>query len=928
MKPMKSNSSPRDNAYSPEALLAAIRSGDQEAVISFFKGMTESQRSAFKATEEGERRRIKQAEEELSKAWEALRSEGVASGLETSTHAATSQVLIDTHKLLSVAKTGLRPLVWCKGSLEDIKKWEGLSYLTMENVLLVFEQRRPPWLQRWAEWEVTREYYRWDVVRCLELSGAIVEPANPHYRLETNCRAGLSSWHADHAEWIELSLAKRFAVQWTAFRSRFWEVFEIEGTSFFSPAGSINLAVINEMISMNLIDRLSVLKATLKPLEREFAAKYAAYFVRLHEGLQATVEERALLLDQYLPLLESTTQATVKFALHTVSKLNNASPQPAYKLLPFLQPVMLAKTKGLVQNAISLISQLVSSDPAEATTAAGVVAGGCLHSSPDVQKSVLKWLGKHQAMIGDQMSGVLTPYFDALSPSVREYTLAMCGSSFRVGHSDTAKSRVLVELTIQPPPPRLSPSRALPYLDGLQDLITAAAHTLEEGATVQEMELVVCALGRLHNLRPDNFGTLTSPLRKRMKQRWERVYWDHRGPYFALLDTWISRSLSPLWSNDYVAKGLSVELGSGPDHLWARHLFHAAQLIITGSSLQLLAEPTHQGGWIDPEVFVRRYLLWQQQGSTPPPFELNWALLRLAPENRDAALSIATTLTGEEGAAIRFALGENETMATTVPLWISSCRSRQHDGTFPELANLHPDLGGDAAVPCEFIWEIYKCITMITENSYGIAGAFAKPVRDQSFPADNVIAMLGVSHWMGTWPASIWPAQSQHFLAFGLHSECCLQALLDPLVECGVSGALALTLGSKVSEPKTRSLATDALLSVMESGRLDVDLLAAMWHRMLELGYSLKHPSIALTTISLISPGHAGVVWRLLTKILSGVPIEQPRDLHFLLQLLQDLAVGMPPLPDATVEWLKAVKTGGKTKNLLSGCLAEQVDIP
>lgn len=76
-----------------------------------------------------------------------------------------------------------------------------------------------------------------------------------------------------------------------------------------------------------------------------------------------------------------------------------------------------------------------------------------------------------------------------------------------------------------------------------------------------------------------------------------------------------------------------------------------------------LSAPTHRGFWIDPEILVDRSRAVAADGSVPPLgiADQCLALLRLAPDRRAEALRVARTLGGEWSAALRYALGGNET---------------------------------------------------------------------------------------------------------------------------------------------------------------------------------------------------------------------------------------------------------------------------
>ena len=76
-----------------------------------------------------------------------------------------------------------------------------------------------------------------------------------------------------------------------------------------------------------------------------------------------------------------------------------------------------------------------------------------------------------------------------------------------------------------------------------------------------------------------------------------------------------------------------------------------AEAVAVGRPFVSLAAPTHAGGWIDPAVLVKR----SRAGPPPSTLDLVAAILRLAPEGRDAALASAAGPDGRErrGRALR-----------------------------------------------------------------------------------------------------------------------------------------------------------------------------------------------------------------------------------------------------------------------------------
>lgn len=671
----------------------------------------------------------------------------------------------DALKPLKQCRARLAAAWHCCASFSDLKKSSLLYDLHQKTTFEIFHQRRPPWLQEWVDWVVHIDSYPWDTVRALALSGICRDPDHPPYQLQTVLLAGLPEWQSKGWNETLLTSSQRrawgaaiedFRKNWAVIGPRFWKVFEIEGTVELSAEwlGSGEFNLVPALCGDGLLDRQRLLGACLQPLEREFAQARGRWFAELHEMLKPTPDERALLLDRYLPLLESTTPATVTFALNAISALHAVRPIPGQRLLPFLRPVMLAKAKATVKAGVKLVHGIVGREPDQLPAAAELMAQGFLHPSQEMQEAAVAWLEKHQAELGAALPGLLEEYVASVAVSLRQRVAALMGHA-RSKAMKAEDSVGSVAPSLHLPAAHLAPSRVIPPISDLEELISLASSAIENLYKLKDPELVVSGIAHWHTQRPDDFETRTSPLRKRLTQ--VRKHLSMFNLFFVdLIACWLTRSDTLFRSSKRVMEHLDDNKGASAVSLWCRHTAHVCELIVQGSPLPLLAAPTHFGGWIDPVVLAQRLNAWQQAGETPPDFELCWALLRLAPENRPEALCLAGHLAGEQGQAVRFALGsDREKIGTNAGLWIAACRSRDPDGTFPELEAMHPGMGGDTAHPCRFAWSIVPGTSWPWFSKITVE----PPIKtDTSFY--NPVAMMA-RHW----GQPMWPAKLDHFFS-------------------------------------------------------------------------------------------------------------------------------------------------------------------
>jgi hypothetical protein len=126
----------------------------------------------------------------------------------------------------------------------------------------------------------------------------------------------------------------------------------------------------------------------------------------------------------------------------------------------------------------------------------------------------------------------------------------------------------------------------------------------------------------------------------------------------------------------------------------------------SGLSLPTLGHPTHAPGWIDPLILVDRLAQYERANAPIDPTDLSLALLRLAFENRPAALAAAKSLTSPLAAALRHALGQPQSIPQSIPhdtphwpLWAAASRAAHPHTQDPAIPSQWLTLGPDIAGP-------------------------------------------------------------------------------------------------------------------------------------------------------------------------------------------------------------------------------------
>ena len=493
---------------------------------------------------------------------------------------------------------------------------------------------------------------------------------------------------------------------------------------------------------------------------------------------------------------------------------------------------------------------------------------------------------------------------------------------------------------------RIDPSVALHPIADLDGLTASAAKIIEGADDPDDLERLLDAFSRLCDQRPDDFARRTAPLRKRATKKFPALGISRASalmPEAAVADligAWIDGRVAPR------ATPAALEDASAPAHralvLWMLRFDALIERVARGVARPLLSAPSHRGGWIAPELLVARWRIWEDARERPPLADQILALQRLAPEGRTPALDAARALTGESGAALRYALGESCAVGENSALWLAACRSRAPRGPLPEFAAKHPRVAAYIHETAEASWEASTKTQTFSGRAYTRfelqirRHATAEATRasdhdDCGYPPE--------SHAMIRWWARSSPANLEPFfeeaagrLALAMQysdvEDRQTAVFLEPLAErhCELHPmaclTLALALGACGSD--LRGHARDRLVGIIADDRLDSDALSETMNRLLATGAScFARWAKNLKGAAEQSPPHARKVCELIQLTLGGTAAVAPQHARELLELLIELlSIARTPLahPRARAR-LESWKAGGKTTRLIKQLL-------
>jgi Family of unknown function (DUF6493) len=498
--------------------------------------------------------------------------------------------------------------------------------------------------------------------------------------------------------------------------------------------------------------------------------------------------------------------------------------------------------------------------------------------------------------------------------------------------------------------PRLNPDRRLQVLDNIDDLIFLVAGFLQNAQlkshSADEIEIVLDAFARLGAERPDDFALRTEAIRVKAEQ----ISASTADPLLRAAAAWTT-GVMPSYRK--TATGAVWAPPTTPADQFLRDRFLAvSQELVQGRSSKLLSTPTHQGGWIDPSVLVQRIAqhpvvgqisagghklsntpivkqllnfvgLTRESAIENTLFDQSLALLRLAPDNRPAALSQLSKLPRSEFTdAFRYALGfDDVAIGETAELWIAAARARYPFGDDLRIEARFPDFGPDATRLAQ-----YKLIltTQTHRDWVQAAKEFKLLQRNPSVPtsgkADNLITVrmhrVDYSLWhlefLIDWRRSITPMNLDAFFAEGIEkigrgtysldktNLPYLEALYEPDVSVNRLAQIMLTLSLASKQKDEHSTAAEALIAAIDDGRLmgtDIGrIMAELFHsKAVQISnhntpflplVSLNRWAKALALVSRCSTYHARAVALCLEELCRDDPDSAPKDLHLLLEIL------------------------------------------
>lgn len=883
----------------------------------------------------------------------------------------------------------------------------------------IFLDRNPEWLSEWVAYEWEQE---WSLLHDFELTrkwvkmGLCERPDVERYyfmfahqtlRLQ-DAKSGPIVSVSDHLLANKDLLAdvwKLFEYDTNAFDANPWfqhknKIYELwpEALKKLSDAGHL--------------DRERLLDTSLEACWRDLNANNLGGMARVHKAMEPTSKERFERQSEYLTLMSHTVGTIAKFGLEMASDLEKDKALDEEKFFTEVQPVFFQELKGNAVYALKLIKRILKNQKKVSGTALNATLEAFRHPNADVQSLAVDILEPYQASFTEDMREEIGQAAEFAPASIKSRLLKLVGESGVVSEialidksemqgalNDLSKSGNTAlridELSdpenrpYVPISPNIMDHKVLTHLAPITpietegELLTAIGHMIEVVDSPDEIERIFDAISRLCGSKSKDFKSKADPLLHRMEATG--------------IGSWITPT-SKVGTTIVLRDFLSAYLtGRKP----SRYRFARAQLtpvlhnmVIAGARVAketarpLLWTATHTGGWIDPEVWIKRLNAFQSQNTPIEAIELSLSMLRLAPDNRDTALAKTSQLEGNIKRIAQFVLGGDvEVLKSDIKsydVWISAARARDPLADWKKTFagwRLQDDLP-DALCPVMYEWNAfvkeetryqtkYKYEKLDITSSIGgentpapnnnVLAAFNKyllpKVTDWSLLPSTALTRLrkprnkwssymfdtGESKWLSyQWPLACHSAQMTgvYQTVMRINDDASTwtpnHGFYDNLFQkgrpWGEPAHLLLFIGLVSKDADVRGIAVDAMIEGIEGGRFDpsryADVLCRLTH---DSWAKLNRLNDSLLQVVSVSPLHAWVLSVLLQNFVANVDLKQRNMFSVLAVLLEaQSTIGQPlnkPAKDA-LGTIKGSSKAAKTARSLIGMDISYPDMP
>ncbi|MES2571622.1 MAG: DUF6493 family protein, partial [Verrucomicrobiota bacterium] len=862
-----------------------------------------------------------------------------------------SQITHGRHAVLACCPFGdVKKLPWSEMLM---MQWVGST--RQPPVVVDFLRRlSPEWLPGWGQWifEQRSESWawttRWQTVFEFVESGLCSKPENDVFAMEmvAALRFSLSGQPLDKTSTDIFDFLKS---RLPLLEADIWRLFAVEAVAEMnltnldspgkgpSPVGPFANALI-QLQSGQLLSRERLIESTFNAIASDFKPYCNRWFLRFYEALDLTPGEKESFAERHVQALGSSFPETQKWALREVAALRKSGSIRIEAIVGYLEALTATSNKGVAMAAFRLLEEGAKSAPDQRRdillSACKALGSGLV----EVQERALQLIDRYGDPQEEALSSLLMDYGPSVAVSLRErFPKWLNVSPVETTAAQEEPDAVATSV--------LAPEQAIVPIATIRELIDAAAYMVENPTDIEEFERVLDGLSRLGSARPPDFAALTQPLGARIEKLSSQYPDAATCLVLGSLGDWISLKRRDL------RRQVPAEQMPLQDFIVQR-VKSVNERIDSGKSAPLLSAPTHRGFWVDPVVFVSRFLSLEEP---PDSVDLIQALLRLAPERRGEALEAAAKPEGETGDAIRYALGGTlPEIGPNASLWVAACRARNPLENAPEVEAVHgnrfPDTSHAACYDYAVRVDKYRNVTIVAQSTALKAErppAVSFPTAALHWRRAHELSGYGSSVGVIRWLQGIWPQNQEPYAAKcassfselltskSLFTAAEVQAACAPFFHVsaplGAMSSLLIALLLPASDPACRALAVDLLIQTVSDGRFSRSTIAGTLgdltrHKL----FSLPRIAAPLADLARVSAMHAAAAKSLVEVVIAHFQDPNPAPLVTLCELLGELCAQLrqPVENPAVLDILRSINPSGETGKAAQRLLAGAGESP
>jgi len=472
------------------------------------------------------------------------------------------------------------------------------------------------------------------------------------------------------------------------------------------------IEALRDYAGRGLLDRERLLQEALLATGRNFNKSLSGWFVDLFKALDPTREEYLILQAELFSTLSSQHSKAVDAAISGIREIID---HKQFQVEVFLDhiPVLLASvTKAVVVKTISLLEKIIRLHPSFKEQACLLLTQAFIHNNEEIQNKAATILMKHSSGITQSLHREIALYSESILMSSKTILAGLI--------TDATISEIDENSPVQADANESSSPIEIEKIKSVDQLVFLASQAFDNNDPFH-FELLAAALVDLQDEIDGNVLHKFEPALQRaysvVINDWPSTmgYLDHMLATFFIDTTkiFIARyprdgaSLQSIhkafkkkeadnkakwsWYTTRILEFLTWSTHS-KDTTYIIHktiLINAYQHIRDQVRLPLLSTPTHYYGLLDPIELVKRLAMYQQANELPDNFDLQLALVRIAPFHRSEAIrQIKDKLTGELTRILEFAFDPH--MRPTPPfdtpsIWFMAGVAKAPSEIFPEF---------------------------------------------------------------------------------------------------------------------------------------------------------------------------------------------------------------------------------------------------